>query len=101
MDEFEDHFLNEYRDLRSLAAKHLRKMNASTLQPTALVHEVYLKLLRATDTYADRALKMFRPKAPDKFVTSLTEAVAWLTAPELAPRDEPPAEPSSARFNPA
>lgn len=54
MDEFENHFLAEYRDLRALAAKHLRKMNASTLQPTALVHEVYLKLLRATDTYADR-----------------------------------------------
>lgn len=54
MDGFDSLFLAEYRGLRSLAAKHLRKLKTSTLQPTALVHEVYLKLL-ATDKFADRA----------------------------------------------
>jgi RNA polymerase sigma factor (TIGR02999 family) len=35
-----------YRELRLLAASHLRKeRNAHTLQPTALVHEAYLKLV--------------------------------------------------------
>lgn len=35
-----------YDELRRLAASHLRReSNAATLQPTALVHEVYLKLL--------------------------------------------------------
>lgn len=55
MDEFQRLFLDEYHGLRSLAAKHVRKLRASTLQPTALVHEVYLKLRRSADGYADRA----------------------------------------------
>jgi RNA polymerase sigma factor (TIGR02999 family) len=36
-----------YRELRHLAASYMRRERADhTLQPTALVHEVYLKLLR-------------------------------------------------------
>src|SRR5262245_54942650 len=36
-----------YQDLRRLAAYHLRRENAGhTLQPTALVHEAYLRLVR-------------------------------------------------------
>jgi len=35
-----------YRELRQLAASHLRKeRHADTLQPTALVHEAYLRLV--------------------------------------------------------
>jgi RNA polymerase sigma factor (TIGR02999 family) len=34
-----------YRELRALAAAHLRRRRPEDLQPTTLVHEVYLKLL--------------------------------------------------------
>src|SRR5579864_2445064 len=35
-----------YKELRRLAASHLRKeRNSHTLQPTALVHEAYLRLV--------------------------------------------------------
>lgn len=34
-----------YRELRRLAASYLRKENPGTLQPTALVHEAYFKLI--------------------------------------------------------
>jgi RNA polymerase sigma factor (TIGR02999 family) len=48
-------FLDEYRELRSIAAKHLRRHPAGTTwQATALVHEVYLKLARGSGIYADR-----------------------------------------------
>jgi RNA polymerase sigma factor (TIGR02999 family) len=49
-------FLLIYRELRSLAARHLRRERANhTLQPTALVHEVYLRLADWKDiTWNDR-----------------------------------------------
>jgi len=45
-----------YRQLRRLAARQLsRERKDHTLQPTALVHEVVLRLLRHHDTGANRA----------------------------------------------
>lgn len=42
----EEVFLITYREMRKLAASYLRGENEGhTLQPTALVHELYLKLL--------------------------------------------------------
>jgi RNA polymerase sigma-70 factor (ECF subfamily) len=39
-----------YRELRAVAFKHLRNERRNhTLQPTALVHEAYLRMVRATD----------------------------------------------------
>jgi RNA polymerase sigma factor (TIGR02999 family) len=44
-----------YRELRRLAAAQMRKERAGhTLQPTALVHEAYLKLLDQHLTWKDR-----------------------------------------------
>jgi RNA polymerase sigma factor (TIGR02999 family) len=46
---------DEYEALRSLAASYLRRNSgALTLQATALVHEVYLKLAPTAKDYADR-----------------------------------------------
>jgi RNA polymerase sigma factor (TIGR02999 family) len=40
-----------YNDLRSLAAQHLAREDPNhTLQPTALVHEVYLRLLNGSES---------------------------------------------------
>jgi RNA polymerase sigma-70 factor, ECF subfamily len=52
-------FLDEYQELRTLAAKHLRRHpSGNTWQATALVHEVYLKLARDSSRdfsrYVDR-----------------------------------------------
>jgi RNA polymerase sigma factor (TIGR02999 family) len=46
-----------YRELRQLAASHLRKeRHGHTLQPTALVHEVYLRLVDQTSpSWQDRS----------------------------------------------
>jgi RNA polymerase sigma factor (TIGR02999 family) len=46
-----------YKELRRIAARHLRQERAAhTLQATALVHEVYLKLIgNETVAFADRA----------------------------------------------
>ena len=43
-----------YRDLRDLAAKTLRGPGTPSLQPTALVHEAYLRLSRDRNGWADR-----------------------------------------------
>ena len=44
-----------YKELRRLAASHLRKERKShTLQPTALVHEAYLRLVVSDDPSAPR-----------------------------------------------
>jgi RNA polymerase sigma factor (TIGR02999 family) len=44
-----------YADLRSLALRHFRNQRSGhTLQPTALIHEVYLRLFRPTGEYQDR-----------------------------------------------
>lgn len=48
-------FVDDYKDLRSLAAAYLRRCSASpTLQATALVHEAYLRLAIGHRDYADR-----------------------------------------------
>lgn len=44
-----------YNELRRLAARHLdREGRAHTLQPTALVNEAYLRLMRGPDVVNDR-----------------------------------------------
>lgn len=44
-----------YTELRRLAARHMRRESAShTLQPTALVNEVYLRLMPGVGTIQDR-----------------------------------------------
>lgn len=44
-----------YTELRQLAAKHLRSENRQhTLQPTALVNEAYLRLMRGPEVIHDR-----------------------------------------------
>lgn len=49
-------FEEGYAELRSLAARYFRRHDQShTLQATALVHEVFLKLLRDGRQYVDRA----------------------------------------------
>ena len=50
------HFAGVYEQLRALAEHRLRRSRASeTLQPTALVHEVYVRMARQDpDAYADR-----------------------------------------------
>lgn len=52
-----DAFFDEiYRELRGIASRALRAQRAShTLQPTALVHEVWLKLERGDGSTKDRA----------------------------------------------
>jgi len=48
-------FQAEYDRLRSLAEQHIRRQPASaTLQATALVHEVYLKLMQQPNRFVDR-----------------------------------------------
>ncbi|HLH18012.1 MAG TPA: ECF-type sigma factor [Bryobacteraceae bacterium] len=48
-------FQAEYDELRALAAQFMRRHpEASTLQATALVHEVYLKLAQSAREYQDR-----------------------------------------------
>lgn len=45
-----------YQELRRLAASYLRGQSGHTLQPTALVHEAYLRLVdRASADWKDRA----------------------------------------------
>jgi RNA polymerase sigma factor (TIGR02999 family) len=45
-----------YRELRVLAASYLRKERPNhTLQPTALVHEAFLRLVESTAPWRDRA----------------------------------------------
>src|SRR5215472_16344900 len=45
-----------YQELRRLAASYLRGQPGHTLQPTALVHEAYLRLVdRASADWKDRA----------------------------------------------
>jgi RNA polymerase sigma-70 factor (ECF subfamily) len=49
-------FEDGYQQLRALAGAYLRSAgNTPTLQATALVHEVYLKLARESRQYADHA----------------------------------------------
>lgn len=43
-----------YDELRAMAAAHLRGMKGHTLQPTALVHEAWLRLAGADADYASR-----------------------------------------------
>lgn len=51
----EREFQAQYDELRALAAQFLRRhQGASTLQATALVHEVYLKLAQSAREYQDR-----------------------------------------------
>jgi ECF sigma factor len=59
-----------YRELRKLAASYLRKeRQGNTLQPTALVHEAYLRLVEQTCAWRTVILSstghvtMFRPLA--------------------------------------
>jgi RNA polymerase sigma-70 factor (ECF subfamily) len=43
-----------YEELRSVAAAHMRKeRRGHTLQPTALVHEVYLRLINQEQVHLD------------------------------------------------
>jgi RNA polymerase sigma factor (TIGR02999 family) len=45
-----------YAELRALAASYMKERPPGhTLQPTALVHEAYLRLVRHDDAYASRA----------------------------------------------
>lgn len=44
-----------YEELRKMARRHMRREGAVTLQPTALVHEVYLRLYGAEVDWQDRA----------------------------------------------
>jgi RNA polymerase sigma factor (TIGR02999 family) len=49
------HFQEEYDRLRAIAEGHIRRQGGSaTLQATALVHEVYLKLAQDSARYTDR-----------------------------------------------
>jgi RNA polymerase sigma factor (TIGR02999 family) len=49
-------FTDGYQQLRSLAGAYARRFSTSeTLQATALVHEVYLKLAKEPRQYADQA----------------------------------------------
>lgn len=51
-----DDFEGSYDKLRALAGSYMRRFSeAQTLQATALVHEVYLKLMREPQHYADHA----------------------------------------------
>jgi RNA polymerase sigma factor (TIGR02999 family) len=51
-----DPFHREYEKLRALAGTFVRRSSASpTLQATALVHEVYLKLARELHSYSDES----------------------------------------------
>ncbi|GAB4563366.1 MAG: ECF-type sigma factor [Haliangiales bacterium] len=52
----DEHFAHVYDKLHALAARHFARANAgATLQPTALVHEVYLRLVRQDPAkYGDR-----------------------------------------------
>jgi RNA polymerase sigma factor (TIGR02999 family) len=44
-----------YGDLRALALRHFRQQRSDhTLQPTALIHEAYLRLFRPAGQYQDR-----------------------------------------------
>jgi RNA polymerase sigma factor (TIGR02999 family) len=53
----EDLFRRVYRELRQLAANYMRRERRDhTLQPTALVHEAYLRVLKERDvSYENRA----------------------------------------------
>lgn len=44
----DDLLAHVYDDLRELAAVHMRREHGHTLQPTALVHEVYVRLVDQT-----------------------------------------------------
>jgi RNA polymerase sigma-70 factor (ECF subfamily) len=49
-------FEEDYKKLRALAGAYVRRFpDAPTLQATALVHEVYLKLARGMHRFADQA----------------------------------------------
>jgi RNA polymerase sigma-70 factor (ECF subfamily) len=49
-------FTDGYQQLRSVAGAYMRRFSTSeTLQATALVHEVYLKLAKEPRQYADQA----------------------------------------------
>jgi len=49
-----------YRELRHLAASYLRReLQNCTLQPTALVHEVYLRLVEQTDVLLENRSHFF------------------------------------------
>lgn len=53
--ETDHHFREVYSELRALAGSYLRKeRSAHTLQPTALVHEAYVRLRRSASDSADR-----------------------------------------------
>ncbi len=56
MHETSELFERVYDRLRALAMRHFRSQSASvTLQPTALIHEVYLRLVRSDpDAFVDR-----------------------------------------------
>ena len=43
-----------YQPLRRMAASHMRREGAVTLQPTALVHEAYLRLVGVNVQWQDR-----------------------------------------------
>lgn len=43
-----------YEDLRGLAFRAMGRRDRSTLQPTALVHEAYLRILGSDGSYRDR-----------------------------------------------
>ena len=51
----DDLFPLVYQHLRSLAGRHSSAGRSPTLQPTALVHETYLKLARSDARWNDRA----------------------------------------------
>jgi RNA polymerase sigma factor (TIGR02999 family) len=60
----EDALTALYDDLRSLAARHLRvERTDHTLQPTALVHEAYLKLSRQKNLHWQNRLHFFHNAA--------------------------------------
>lgn len=61
----EEHlFRAVYRDLRRMAASHLRKERSDhTLQPTALVHEAYLRLVKTDEILWQNRTHFYRVAA--------------------------------------
>ena len=54
MSEASDEFVLVYEELRRIARLFFRSQAAVTLQPTALVHEVFLRLAGRDARFADR-----------------------------------------------
>jgi RNA polymerase sigma factor (TIGR02999 family) len=62
-------FLAAYDELRRLASRLRRGRNVQTLNPTALVHEAYIRLI---------GVKRFRPESPEHLKYTLVRAMKYV-----------------------